>query len=318
MPGTVKKMTKDSRIYVAGHRGLVGSALVRQLESKGYRNLLLRPRTELDLLNQSAVRAFFLETKPEFVFVAAARVGGIYANSTYPAEFLYENLVIACNIIDAAYQNGTEKLLYLGSSCIYPKLAPQPIHEESLLTSTLEPSNEAYAIAKIAGLKLCEYFQKQYGKRFISAMPTNLYGPGDSFHPENSHVIPGMMRRFHEAKIRNLPAVSVWGSGQPKREFMHVDDLASALLVLMDEYEESTAINVGTGEELTIAELAETMKDVTGYSGKVKFDPTKLDGTPRKVLDISRIRALGWEPRYRLRDGLETAYRWALNQGVFG
>jgi GDP-L-fucose synthase len=253
----------------------------------------------------------------EYVFLAAAKVGGIVANATYPADFLYENLVLGANVVHAAAENGVEKLLYLGSSCIYPRLAPQPIREESLLTSALEPTNEGYAIAKIATLKLCEKYWHQYQKRFISVMPTNLYGPNDDFHPEASHVIPGMMRRFHEAKAAKAEEVVVWGTGKPMREFLHVDDLAIALVLLMEKYESPEAINVGTGKDCTIAELAETMKAIVGYPGRIQFDPSKPDGTPRKVLDVSRVTALGWEPRYSLKEGLVQTYRWALENRAF-
>ena len=310
-------MRPDNRVYVAGHRGLVGSALVRKLQSEGYTNLILKTRQELDLLDQAAVHRFFLENRVEYVFLAAAKVGGILANSTYPADFLYENLVLGANVVHAAAESGVEKLLYLGSSCIYPRLAPQPIREESLLTSALETTNEAYAIAKIAILKLCEKYWHQYKKRFISAMPTNLYGPNDNFDPEASHALPGMMRRFHEAKATKAGEVLVWGTGKPRREFLHVDDLAHAIVLLMQEYDSPDTINVGTGVDCTIAELAETMKAVVGYSGRIRFDPSKPDGTPRKVLDVSRIRALGWEPRYSLGEGLKQAYLWALENHAF-
>jgi GDP-L-fucose synthase len=310
-------MKRESRIFVAGHRGLVGSALLRKLESEGYRNLILKTRRELDLLDQAAVHRFFHDERVEYVFLAAAKVGGIVANATYPADFLYENLVLGANVVHAAAENGVEKLLYLGSSCIYPRLAAQPIREESLLTSALEPTNEAYAIAKIAILKLCEKYWHQYQKRFISVMPTNLYGPNDDFHPEASHVIPGMMRRFHEAKAAKAEEVMVWGTGKPMREFLHVDDLANALVLLMEKYESPETINVGTGKDCTIAELAETMKAIVGYSGRIQFDPSKPDGTPRKVLDVSRVTALGWEPRYSLDEGLAQTYRWALENRAF-
>ena len=310
-------MKRESRIFVAGHRGLVGSALLRKLESEGYRNLILKTRRELDLLDQAAVHHFFHEERVEYVFLAAAKVGGIVANATYPADFLYENLVLGANVVHAAAENGVEKLLCLGSSCIYPRLAPQPIREESLLTSALEPTNEAYAIAKIATLKLCEKYWHQYQKRFISVMPTNLYGPNDDFHPEASHVIPGMMRRFDEAKAAKAEEVVVWGTGKPMREFLHVDDLANALVLLMEKYESPEIINVGTGKDCTIAELAETMKAIVGYSGRIQFDPSKPDGTPRKVLDVSRVTALGWEPRYSLKEGLVQTYRWALENRAF-
>ncbi|HEV8336842.1 MAG TPA: GDP-L-fucose synthase [Candidatus Polarisedimenticolia bacterium] len=310
-------MNSDSCIFVAGHQGLVGSALIRRLRSDGHQNLVVRTRQELDLLDQAAVRAFFAENRVEYVFLAAAKVGGILANARYPADFLYENLVLGTNIIRSAAQSSVVKLLYLGSSCIYPKLASQPIREESLLTGALEPTNEAYALAKIAILKLCEQYFRQYGRRFISAMPTNLYGPNDNFSPEDSHVIPGMMRRFHEAKVTGAPEVIVWGSGRPMREFLHVDDLASALVLLMQEYDSPETINVGTGKDCTIAELAETMKGVVGYSGRVQFDPSKPDGAPRKLLDINRITALGWKPEYTLKTGLQHAYQWAVQNKAF-
>ena len=310
-------MKPSSKIFVAGHRGLVGSAIVRALEARGHTSLVLKTRQELDLLNQAAVHQFFKDQKIDYVFLAAAKVGGIHANATYSADFLYENLVIATNIIHASANSSVEKLLFLGSSCIYPKLAPQPLKEEYLLTGPLEESNQAYALAKIAGLKLCEMYQKQYSKRFISAMPTNMYGIGDNFHPMNSHVIPGMMRRFHEAKIAKNPAVTIWGSGKPLREFLHCDDLASALLLLMEKYESPQTINVGSGKECTILELAQLMKEATGYAGELVMDPTKPDGTPRKILDISRISAMGWQPSYDLKRGLSTTYAWALKQGVF-
>ncbi|MFZ2492689.1 MAG: GDP-L-fucose synthase [Thermoanaerobaculia bacterium] len=310
-------MERTSRIFIAGHRGLVGSAIVRALEERGFANLLLRTRDELDLLDQRGVHAFFRDEKPEYVFLAAARVGGIHANATQQADFLYENLVIETNVIHAAFEASTEKLLFLGSSCIYPKLAPQPIPEAALLTGPLEETNEGYAIAKIAGLKLCEHYQRQYGRRFISAMPTNLYGPGDNFHPLNSHVIPGMMRRFHEAVVSNASSVAIWGSGKPLREFLHVDDLAASLLLLMERYEEPSTINVGSGAEVTIAELASTMARVVGFTGSISLDPSKPDGTPRKMMDSSRMMALGWKPRYSLFEGLHATYAWARANGVF-
>ena len=310
-------MRKDSRIFVAGHRGLVGSAIVRILERDGYTNLLLLTHAELDLLDQRAVRAFFRDVRPEFVFLAAARVGGIAANSHRQADFLYENLVISANVIHAAAEADVEKLLFLGSSCIYPKLAPQPMKEEALLTGPLEPTNEGYAIAKIAGLKLCEYYARQYGKRFISAMPTNLYGPGDNFHPDQSHVIPGMMRRFHEAATAGANEVVVWGSGEPRREFLHVDDLAVALYLLMQVYEGPLHINVGTGADCTIAELARLMAETLGFKGSIVFDRSKPDGTPRKLLDVSRMQAHGWRARTSLSEGLRSTYTWALEKGVF-
>jgi GDP-L-fucose synthase len=309
-------MDRSSRVFVAGHRGLAGGALVRRLQADGIEPIV-RSRAELDLRDQRDVHRFFREEQIELAFIAAARVGGIYANSTQQADFLYENLIIAANSIHAAFEAGTEKLLFLGSSCIYPRLAPQPIPESALLTGPLEPSNEGYAIAKIAGLKLCEMFQRQYGRRFISAMPTNLYGPGDNFDPMGSHVIPGMMRRFHEAKHANSPEVTVWGTGSPRREFLHVDDLADALALLMRIYEAPETINVGTGQEVTIRELAEMMKDVVGYQGRITWDSSKPDGTPRKLLDSSRIQKLGWSPKHLLHAGLASTYAWAVERGAF-
>lgn len=306
-------METNARIYVAGHRGLVGSGLVRKLQESGYANLLLRTHTELDLTDQKAVQTFFNERNPEYVFLAAAKVGGIHANATYPAQFIHDNLLIQSNIIDAAYRNGVKKLLFLGSSCIYPKFAPQPIPESALLTGPLEPTNEYYAIAKIAGIKMCLAYRRQYGFDAISAMPTNLYGDGDNFHPENSHVVPALMRRFHAAKIRKDDAVIVWGTGTPYREFLHVDDLAAALLHLMQTYSEDALINVGYGEEVTIAELANLMKDVVGFEGEVRFDSSRPDGTPRKLLDVTRLFATGWRPRIALRAGLAATYAWYLN-----
>lgn len=315
--GGGKKLTLGSRIFVAGHRGMVGSAIVRALRARGFYNILTRSRAELDLLDQSAVRRFFAGEAPQFVFHAAGRVGGIHANVTYQAEFLYENLVVEANVIHASFDSGVEKLLFLGSSCIYPKLAPQPIQESALLTGTLEPTNEGYALAKIAGLKLCEYYNAQYGRCFISAMPTNLYGPGDKFHPTHSHVIPGLLRRFHEAKVAGASDVVVWGTGKARREFLHVDDLAGALLMLMEKYDDRQTINVGSGEEVTIAALAAAMKDVVGFKGRIVFDASKPDGTPRKALDSSRIRALGWAPSHTLIEGLRSTYEWAKQTNAF-
>jgi len=314
---TPHPFTPQSRVFIAGHKGLVGSAIVRQLESKGFRDLVLRSRTELDLLDQAAVRAFFAREKIDFVFLAAAKVGGIEANRTQHARFLYENLVMETNIIQSAVDHGVEKLLFLGSSCIYPKLAPQPIREDSLLTGPLEPTNEGYAIAKIAGLKLCEMLNRQNGRRFISAMPTNLYGPGDNFHPTHSHVIPGMMRRFHEAKLADSDTVQIWGTGTPRREFLHVDDLADALIVLMDRYEAPETINVGTGSDVTIAELASLMARIVDFTGTLAFDSSKPDGTPRKLLDVTRMTSLGWRPRRSLEGGLRETYQWALSSRAF-
>ena len=310
-------MELDAGIYVAGHSGLVGSAIVRRLQAAGHTNLLLRRHAELDLTRQADVERFFLDEHPRYVIIAAARVGGIYANATRQAEFLYENLMIAANVIQAAHVHGVEKLLFLGSSCIYPREAPQPIREDSLLSGPLEPTNEAYAIAKIAGLEMCEHYQRQFGDRFISAMPTNLYGPGDNFHPTQSHVIPGMMRRFHEAKISGANEVTVWGTGSPRREFLHVDDLARAVVLLMNRYEEPGTINVGTGSDITIRELAEMMKEVVGFEGDLRFDTTKPDGTPRKLLDTTRLRSLGWTPKVPLREGLTQTYAWAQRSAGF-
>ena len=303
-------LTSGSRIFVAGHRGLVGSAIVRGLEQTGRRNLLLRDRAELDLLDQAAVIRFFAEHRPEFVFLAAAKVGGIMANVTQPAEFLYENLAVQTNVIHGAWQHGARKLLFLGSSCIYPKIAPQPIKEEYLLTGPLEPTNEAYAIAKIAGLKMAAAYRAQYGFPAISLMPTNLYGPGDNFDLETSHVLPALIRRFHEAKISAAAEVTLWGTGTPRREFLHVDDLASAACFLMDTYDGRDALNVGTGEDLTIAELAELVARVTGYSGRIRFDPSRPDGMARKLLDVSRIHALGWKARIPMEEGVASTYEW--------
>lgn len=310
-------MDKTRRIWIAGHRGLVGSALVRRLRADGFENLIVRSHSELDLTRQSAVEQFFERERIEYVFLAAARVGGIVANQRHQAEFLYDNLMIASNVIHAAAEHGVEKLLFLGSSCIYPKLAPQPMKEDSLLTGPLEPTNEGYALAKIVGLKLCEKYNLQHGKRFISVMPTNLYGPNDNFDPEGSHVIPGLMRRVHEARVAASDEVVVWGTGTPRREFLHVDDLARALVLLMERYEEPQTINVGTGEDVTIAELADRMKEAVGFDGRIRFDPSKPDGTPRKLLDVSRIRRLGWHPEIGLEEGLQTTYCWALERGVF-
>jgi len=312
-----RAMRKNGCIFVAGHRGLVGSAVVRTLRQKGFSNVLLRTRAELDLLDHGAVETFFRANKVEYVILAAAKVGGILYNNKYQADFLYENLVIATNVIHSAAEHGVEKLLYLGSSCIYPKHAPQPISEDSLLTGPLEPTNEGYALAKIAGLKLCEKYQQQYGKHFISAMPTNLYGEGDNFHPEHSHVIPGMMRRFHQAKIEGRDKVVIWGSGKPLREFLYVDDLAEALLLLMEKYEAPQTINVGTGEDCSIFQLATMMKEVVGFVGSIELDTSKPDGTMRKVLNVSRMKALGWAPRVTLLDGLKKSYTWALENKKF-
>ncbi|MCS7063865.1 MAG: GDP-L-fucose synthase [Methylacidiphilales bacterium] len=301
-------MEKNAPIYVAGHRGLVGSAIVRALQKKGYSSILTRTRAELDLKNAEAVATFFEQHRPQYVFLAAAKVGGILANDTYPVDFLLENLAIQNNVISAAHRYGVRKLLFLGSSCIYPKFAPQPIPESALLNGHLEPTNEAYAIAKIAGIKLCQAYRKQYGCNFICAMPTNLYGPNDNYHPEHSHVIPALIRRFHEARINQHPTITIWGTGTPRREFLYSDDLADACLFLMDHYDDPEIINVGCGQDITIAELAHLIAKITGYTGKLIFDPSKPDGTPRKLLDISKIQALGWKATTPLEKGLEASY----------
>jgi GDP-L-fucose synthase len=303
---------KDSRIYIAGHNGLVGSALVRTLESEGFRGLLRRTHRELDLADPQAVNCFFEMEKPEYVFLAAAKVGGILANDTYPADFLRINLAIELNVIDAAYRNGVRKLLFLGSSCVYPKLAPQPIPEWALLTSPLESTNEWYAIAKIAGIKLVQAYRKQYGFCGISLMPTNLYGPGDNFDLKTSHVLPALLRKFHDAAANKAPEVVVWGTGMPRREFLHVDDFASAALHLMRRYDDSEIINVGAGEDLTIAELAELIRRVVGYTGRIVFDAGKPDGTPRKLLDVSKLHASGWRARIAIEEGIRKTYDWYL------
>ena len=305
-------MKINSRIYVAGHRGLVGSAIYRLLKKRGFENLITRTHSELELMDAVAVQEFFEETKPEFVFLAAAKVGGIHANSTYPADFIRENLFVQTNVIHESWRNDVEKLMFLGSSCIYPKLCPQPISEKSLLTGELEPTNEAYALAKIAGIKTCQSYNQQYGTNFISAMPTNLYGINDNFHPENSHVLPALIRRFHEAKLADSESVSIWGTGNPRREFLHSDDLADAVLFLMENYNDSEIVNVGCGEDQTIKVLAETIREVVGYSGSLEFDSSRPDGTPQKMLDISKIRVLGWTPEIPLKNGLEQVYKWYI------
>ena len=305
-------MDKSEKIFVAGHRGMVGSALVRRLKSEGFSNLLVRDRSKLDLRDECAVTKFFAEEKPAVVILAAARVGGIKANSDFLVEFLLENLRIQNNVIQAAYENGARKLLFLGSSCIYPKFAPQPIPETALLSGPLEPTNEAYAIAKIAGIKLCQAYAREYGANFISVMPTNLYGPNDNFDLETSHVLAALLRKAHEAKTRKDRKLTVWGSGKPRREFLHVDDLASACLLLLEKYDSSEIINVGCGEDISIRELAELICEVVGFDGDLAWDVTKPDGTPRKLLDVSKLRALGWKPSIPLRDGIARTYEWFL------
>jgi GDP-L-fucose synthase len=302
-------MNKDSRIFVAGHRGMVGSAIVRKLTREGFTNLITASSRELDLREQAAVRSFFNQQKPEYVFLAAAKVGGILANDLYPADFLYDNIIMEANVIHSAYQGGVKKLMFLGSSCIYPKLADQPIKESSLLSGYLEPTNEAYAIAKIAGVKMCQAYHKQHGCNFISVMPTNLYGYGDNYHPQNSHVLPAMIRRFHEAKTANLETVSIWGSGTPLREFMFADDLADACYFLMMKYNNPDVVNVGTGEEVSIGELANQVSQAVGFQGKITLDPSKPDGTPRKLMDSSTLHGLGFKHKTSLKEGIILAYQ---------
>lgn len=305
-------MEKNSKIFVAGHRGMVGSALVRKLQQEGFSNIVTRTSSELNLCNQAAVNDFFVSEKPDYVFLAAAKVGGIMANNIYRGEFLYNNLMIESNIVHASYVNGVKKLLFLGSSCIYPKLAPQPLNEEYLLTGLLEPTNEPYAVAKIAGIKLCEAYRDQYGCNFISVMPTNLYGEGDNYHPQNSHVIPALLRKFHEAKVNKADHVEIWGTGTPLREFMYVDDLADACFFIMKNYDEKLFINAGTGEEVSISDLASIVKEVVGYEGEIKFDASKPDGTPRKLMDNTRLHKMGWSHKVSLKDGLAKAYQHFL------
>lgn len=306
-------MNKDAKIYIAGHKGLVGSSILRKLQSEGYANLLTRERNKLDITDRQAVDHFLYAERPEYIFLAAAKVGGIMANSTYPADIIRDNLLIQANVIDASYRYGVKKLLFLGSSCIYPKFAPQPIREEYLLSSELEPTNEPYAIAKIAGIKMCQSYNRQYGTNFISVMPTNLYGPNDNFDLQTSHVLPALIRKFHEAKVEDVPQVTIWGTGKPYREFLHVDDLADACLFLMDTYDGSEITNIGVGEDLTIAELAYIVRDITGYSGEIIFDTSKPDGTPRKLLDVSKLFNLGWTPRIGLVDGIRSTYEWFVH-----
>jgi GDP-L-fucose synthase len=309
---STRHLRKGSRIFVAGHRGLVGSAILRRLRSDGHADLIIRTRSELDLTSQQAVREFFQQERPEYVFLAAAKVGGILANATYPADFLRENLLIQTNLIDAAYQSGVSKLLFLGSSCIYPKHAPQPMKESCLLSGPLEPTNEWYAIAKIAGIKMCQAYRRQYGFNAIALMPTNLYGPGDNFDLSTSHVLPALIRKFHEAKESRAPAVVIWGTGKPRREFLHVDDLADAAVFLMHHYDGEEIVNVGVGEDITIHDLAVLVQQVVGYQGEIAFDPTKPDGTPRKLLDISRLKNMGWQARISLVEGIAQTYQWFL------
>jgi GDP-L-fucose synthase len=310
-------MNKTQKIYVAGHRGMVGSAILRKLQTDGFNNIVVREHAELDLTNQEAVNSFFKEERPEMVYLAAAKVGGIHANNTYPAEFIYENLMVQNNVVHAAWQKGVQKLLFLGSSCIYPRMAEQPMRESALLTGPLEPANEPYAIAKIAGIKLCESYNRQYGVDYRSVMPTNLYGPGDNYHPENSHVIPALIRRFHEAKVLNEPDVIIWGTGTPRREFLYVDDMAAASVHVMNldkgDYDKYTSpmqshINIGYGDDLTIADLAHVVGDTVGYLGQIKFDTSKPDGAPRKLMNSERLNSLGWKPQVDLEDGLKIAY----------
>lgn len=316
MEKTVLPMEKDAKIYVAGHRGMVGSAIVRALQKAGYRNLVTRSHQELDLCDQKAVKDFLETEKPDYVFLAAARVGGIVANQEAKADFLYENMMLEMNVIHSAWKSGCRKLLFLGSSCIYPRLAPQPMPESCLLTSSLEETNEAYALAKISGLKYCEYLNRQYGTDFISAMPTNLYGPNDNYHPTHSHVLPALIRRFHEAKEEGAERVVCWGSGKPLREFLYVDDLADACLFLMNHYSGDETVNVGTGKELTIRELAELVARVIGFQGKIEWDPSRPDGTPRKLLDVSKLRKMGWSYSTELEDGIRMAYEDFLKNPV--
>ncbi|MCK5060221.1 MAG: GDP-L-fucose synthase [Candidatus Pacebacteria bacterium] len=306
-------MNKNSKIYVAGHRGLVGSAITRTLQKEKYDNLILRTRDELDLLNQKATRTFFEKEKPEYVFVAAAKVGGILANNAYPASFIYENLAIQNNVIHNAYLTGAKKLLFLGSSCIYPKLAPQPLKEEYLLTGPLEETNKMYAIAKITGIMMCQAYNRQYGNNFISVMPTNIYGPNDNFDLKSGHVFPALIRKFYEARLAGEKEVEVWGSGAARREFLHVDDLADACVFLMNNYDEPDILNIGTGEDISIKELAEFIREAVGFSGEIIWDQSKPDGTPRKLLDVSKINSLGWKYKTALKDGIAATYKWYKN-----
>lgn len=302
-------MEKNSKIFIAGHRGMVGSAIFRRLQKEGYENFVFRTSAELDLRNQQAVADFFITEKPEYVFLAAAKVGGILANNTFRAEFLYDNLEIQNNVIHQSWMNGVKKLLFLGSSCIYPKLAPQPLKEEYLLTGLLEPTNEPYAIAKIAGIKMCDAYRSQYGCNFISVMPTNLYGPNDNYDLKNSHVLPALLRKFYDAKMNHDPEVTVWGTGSPRREFLHADDMADACVYLMKNYNEAGLVNIGVGEDISIKELAEMIKEISGYTGKIIFDTSKPDGTPRKLMDVSKLSSLGWKAHIDLKNGIEKVYK---------
>jgi GDP-L-fucose synthase len=310
---TKYKMNKESKIYVAGHRGLVGSAIIRKLKQDGFSNILTATSKELDLREQAATRDFFAKERPDYVFLAAARVGGILANNRYPADFIYQNLMIEANVIESARLSGVDKLLCLGSTCIYPKMAPQPLKEEYLLTGPLEPTNEWYAVAKIAGIKMCQAYQRQYGSQFISAMPTNLYGPEDNFDLESSHVMPALMRKFHEAKINDQPTVTVWGSGKPLREFLHVDDCAAACMFLMENYNGEEIVNIGVGEDISIADLASLVGEAVGYQGEIVYDASKPDGTPRKLVDTSKINGLGWQAGISLPEGIKSTYQWFLD-----
>ncbi len=309
-------MEKQAKIYVAGHRGMVGSAIYRRLQEEGYTNIVVRTSKELDLRDQQAVKEFFETEKPEYVFLAAAKVGGIMANNIYRADFLYENLAIQNNVFHFSHENQVKKLMFLGSSCIYPKMAPQPLKEDYLLTGTLEPTNEPYAIAKIAGIKMAESYRLQYNDNYISVMPTNLYGINDNYHPENSHVLPALIRKFHEAKVNNNPTVNVWGSGKPLREFMFADDLADACVFLMENYNDLQFVNIGVGEDVSIRDLAELIKEVVGYEGQLEFDSSKPDGTPRKLMDVSKLNALGWKAKTKLKDGIKLAYEDFLKNNI--
>ena len=308
-------MNKSSRIYVAGHRGLVGSAICRRLDAEGFTHLLTRRSDELDLTRQAEVEAFFQREKPDYVFLSAAKVGGILANNTYPADFIYKNIMIQSNIIHASYANGVRKLLFLGSSCIYPKFAPQPMKEEYLLTGELEPTNEPYAVAKIAGIKMCQAYNSQYKTNFISVMPTNLYGPGDNFDLETSHVLPALIRKFHEAKTGQSSSVTIWGTGTPKREFLYIDDLADACVFLMNNYDAAGIVNIGVGDDISINELARLVKRIMGYAGEIVYDSSKPDGTPRKLLDVSRLNSLGWKAKISLEEGIARTYEWYVKEG---